>query len=426
MTHASAVLASPEVPGFGTDPWWLVVGKAVAIFVFLVVMTLFSIWWERRVVARMQHRIGPNRVGPQGLLQSLADGVKLALKEDIIPKAADKLVFVIAPIISVTPAFLAFAVMPFGPEVTIFGEETHLQLTDLPVAVLYILAVASVGIYGIVLAGWSSGSTYPLLGGLRSSAQMISYEVAMGLSFVGVFLYAGSMSTSQIVEAQTQYWYAILLFPSFVIYVISMVGETNRAPFDLPEAEGELVGGFHTEYSSLKFALFFLAEYVNMVTVSAMATTLFLGGGTLPFLDLNGWLEFVVFIVKTFIFLFVFIWLRGTLPRLRYDQFMRLGWKVLVPISLLWILLIFAVRTWRQSGGSTGALLVAVGIGVAVVLIIAFLVPDRRQPAEPVVELASDYPVPPLDLVVPTKSSRPKGRSRRERRTPALSAKESE
>ena len=220
MTHASAVLASPEVPGFGTDPWWLVVGKAVAIFVFLVVMTLFSIWWERRVVARMQHRIGPNRVGPQGLLQSLADGIKLALKEDIIPKAADKLVFVIAPIISVTPAFLAFAVMPFGPEVTIFGEETHLQLTDLPVAVLYILAVASVGIYGIVLAGWSSGSTYPLLGGLRSSAQMISYEVAMGLSFVGVFLYAGSMSTSQIVEAQTQYWYAILLFPSFVIYVI--------------------------------------------------------------------------------------------------------------------------------------------------------------------------------------------------------------
>jgi NADH-quinone oxidoreductase subunit H len=229
-----------------------------------------------------------------------------------------------------------------------------------------------------------------------------------------------------VASQQQSLWNVILLLPSFVVFVIAMTGETNRAPFDLPEAESELVGGFHTEYTSLKFALFFLAEYVNMVTVSAMATTLFLGGGTLPFLDLNGWLEFVVFIVKTFIFLFVFIWLRGTLPRLRYDQFMRLGWKVLVPISLLWILLIFAVRTWRQSGGSTGALLVAVGIGVAVVLIIAFLVPDRRQPAEPVVELASDYPVPPLDLVVPTKSSRPKGRSRRERRTPALSAKESE
>ena len=197
MSHAAAVLASPEVPGFGNDPWWLVVGKAVVVFVFLVVMTLFTIWWERRVVARMQHRIGPNRVGPQGLLQSLADGIKLALKEDIIPKAADKAVFILAPIISATPAFLAFAVIPFGPEVTIFGHETTLQLTDLPVAVLYILAVASVGIYGIVLAGWSSGSTYPLLGGLRSSAQMISYEVAMGLSFVGVFLYAGSMSTSR-------------------------------------------------------------------------------------------------------------------------------------------------------------------------------------------------------------------------------------
>jgi NADH:ubiquinone oxidoreductase subunit H len=257
---STAILASPEVPGFGTDPWWLVIGKAVAIFVFLVLMTLFTIYLERRVVARMQHRIGPNRVGPAGLLQSLADGIKLALKEDIIPKAADKAVFVLAPILSTTPAFMAFAVMPFGPEVSVFGHRTPLQLTDLPVAVLYILAVASVGIYGIVLAGWSSGSTYPLLGGLRSSAQMISYEVAMGLSFVGVFLYAGSMSTSEIVAAQGDIWYAVLLFPSFAIYVISMVGETNRAPFDLPEAEGELVGGFHTEYSSLKFALFFLAE----------------------------------------------------------------------------------------------------------------------------------------------------------------------
>ena len=200
--NTAAVLASPVVPGFGEDPWWLVVGKALVVFVFLVVMTLFAIWWERRVVARMQHRIGPNRVGPLGLLQSLADGIKLALKEDIIPKAADRLVFILAPIISATLAFLAFAVIPFGPVVTIAGHRTALQLTDLPVAVLYILAVASVGIYGIVLAGWSSGSTYPLLGGLRSSAQMISYEIAMGLSFVGVFLYAGSMSTSQIVAAQ--------------------------------------------------------------------------------------------------------------------------------------------------------------------------------------------------------------------------------
>jgi NADH-quinone oxidoreductase subunit H len=413
MTHASAVLASPEVPGFGIDPWWLVVAKAVIIFAFLVVMTLFSIWWERRVVARMQHRIGPNRVGPQGLLQSLADGIKLALKEDIIPKAADKLVFVLAPIISVTPAFLAFAVMPFGPEVTIFGHETPLQLTDLPVAVLYILAVASVGIYGIVLAGWSSGSTYPLLGGLRSSAQMISYEVAMGLSFVGVFLYAGSMSTSQIVEAQTQYWYAILLFPSFVIYVISMVGETNRAPFDLPEAEGELVGGFHTEYSSLKFALFFLAEYVNMVTVSALATTLFLGGWHAPFgltsiwAGANeGWWPVLWFVIKVLLFIFFFIWLRGTLPRLRYDQFMRLGWKVLIPAAIAWLVMVATVRALNtEYQFDSRQVLLYGGVVLVVLLALTFvwdLVAARRQPAEaPEVEvefdpMAGGHPVPPM------------------------------
>ncbi len=259
--------------------------KSVLIFVVLVVYTLFNIWFERRVVAKMQHRIGPNVHGPFGLLQSLADGVKLALKEDIVVKAADKVVYILAPILATIPAFLAWAVIPFGPEVTIpfTDQKTILQLTDLPVAVLYILAVTSIGIYGIVLAGWSSGSIYALLGGLRSSAQMISYEVAMGLSFVSVFMYAGSMSTSEIVAAQSDMWYFVPLFPSFVIYVIAMVGETNRAPFDLPEAEGELVGGFHTEYSSLKFALFFLAEYVNMVTVSALATTLFLGGWRAPF-----------------------------------------------------------------------------------------------------------------------------------------------
>ena len=243
------------------------------IFVVLVLLTLFNIWFERRVVARMQHRIGPNVNGPFGLLQSLADGVKLALKEDIIPKAADKLVFILAPVIATVPAFVAFAVIPFGPEVEVPFTDitTPLQLTDMPVAVIFVMAVASIGIYGIVLGGWSSGSTYSLLGGLRSSAQMISYEVAMGLALVAVFLHAGSMSTSEIVESQKDVWFAFTLIPSFVIYVIAMVGETNRAPFDLPEAEGELVGGFHTEYSSLKFALFFLAEYINMATVSALA-----------------------------------------------------------------------------------------------------------------------------------------------------------
>src|SRR6266540_1217068 len=260
MISALVVAQQAPLSAFGRDPWWLSLIKAIVIFAFLVVMTLLSIWGERRIVAFMQMRLGPNRVGPFGVLQGLADGVKLALKEDIIPKAADVPVFILAPIISTIPAFLSFAVIPFGPEVSIFGHRTPLQLTDMPVAVLYVFAVASVGIYGIVLAGWSSGSTYPLLGSLRSSAQMISYEVAMGLSMVAVFLFSNTMSTSGIVAAQQRVWYALILAPSFLIYLTSMVGETNRAPFDLPEAEGELVGGFHTEYSSLKFELFFLAE----------------------------------------------------------------------------------------------------------------------------------------------------------------------
>ena len=264
--------------GFGQDPWWLVLIKAVAVFVFLVLTVLVAILVERKVLGRMQMRFGPNRVGPFGILQSLADGIKLGLKEGIIPAGVDKPVYLLAPVISVIPAIIAFAVIPFGPQVSILGHHTPLQLTDMPVAVLYVLAVTSVGVYGIVLAGWASGSTYPLLGGLRSSAQVISYEIAMALSFAAVFLYAGTMSTSGIVAAQHRVWYVFLLLPSFLIYVTSMVGETNRAPFDLPEAEGELVGGFHTEYSSLKFAMFMLAEYVNMTTVSALATTLFLGG----------------------------------------------------------------------------------------------------------------------------------------------------
>ena len=334
----------------GADPGWLIAVKALIVFVICVLLTLMSVWGERRLVGRMQQRPGPNRVGPFGLIQALADGVKLALKEDIIPTAADKIVFVLAPIISATTAFMAFAVIPITGEVNLFGKQTAMQLTDLPVGVLYILAVASVGVYGIVLAGWSSGSTYPLLGGLRSSAQVISYEIAMGLSLVAVFIYAGSMSTSDIVAAQSSWWYAVVLFPSFAIYVISMVGETNRAPFDLAEAEGELVGGFHTEYSSLKFALFFLAEYVNIIAVSALATTLFLGGYKAPpglgFTEawLGGWFTAIWFFLKVLSFFFVFVWLRGTLPRLRYDQFMQFGWKVLIPVSILWILVVATLR----------------------------------------------------------------------------------
>jgi len=338
------------------DPGWIIALKSLIIFAACVVLTIMAVWGERRIVARMQMRLGPNRVGRFGLLQGLVDGIKLALKEDLIPKAADRIVFVIAPIISVTACFMAFAVIPMSGEVTFFGYQTALQLTDLPVGVLYVLAIASVGVYGIVLAGWSSGSTYPLLGGLRSSAQVISYEIAMGLSLVAVFIYAGSMSTSEIVEAQNQYWYAVILFPSFIIYAISMVGETNRAPFDLAEAEGELVGGFHTEYSSLKFALFFLAEYVNIIAVSALATTLFLGGyHALPGLGfteqwLGGWFTVVWFFAKVLFFFFIFVWLRGTLPRLRYDQFMKFGWKVLIPVSLAWIMVVATLRVMTQQG----------------------------------------------------------------------------
>src|SRR5918997_1461514 len=272
---------------FFRDPWWLVAIKAVLALVVLLVLTLFTIWFERRVVAFMQQREGPSMNGPFGLLQSLADGMKLMFKEDFTPSAADRVVFMLAPFVVAIPAITAFAVIPIAGEVPFPfpARPTPLQVTALPVSVLFIVAIASIGVYGIVLAGWSSGSTYALLGALRSSAQVISYEVAMGLALVAVFLYAGSLSTSEIVEAQMQptqlgipLWYAVQLIPSFIIYLIAMVGETNRAPFDLPEAEGELVGGFHTEYSSMKFALFFLAEYINMATVSALATTLFLGG----------------------------------------------------------------------------------------------------------------------------------------------------
>jgi NADH-quinone oxidoreductase subunit H len=407
---SAQVVASAVTPPDHRDVFWLVILKTVVVFGFLMVMTLFMIWAERRVVARMQQRLGPNRVGPFGLLQGLADGIKLALKEDLIPTAADKLVFIIAPIISAIPAFMAFAVIPFGPTVSIFGKHTNLQLTDLPVAVLFVLAMSSMGIYGIVLAGWSSGSTYPLLGGIRSSAQMISYEVAMGLSFVGVFIQSGSLSTSEIVGAQVHQWFILSAFVSFAVYAISMVGETNRAPFDLPEAEGELVGGFHTEYTSLKFALFFLAEYINMVTVSALLTTLFLGGWRAPWPislwhDANaGWWPVLWFFGKLFGVLFVFIWLRGTLPRLRYDQFMKFGWKVLIPVSLVWIMVEAATKVLDRT-----QIIWAVGGTAALVIVASFVIDSFQQKKRqaddeeaealartPFDPYAGGFPIPPM------------------------------
>ncbi len=417
---------------FGNEPLWITIAKALFVFVLLVVMTLLTIWAERRVVARMQQRSGPNRVGPFGVGQGLADGIKLALKEDIIPALADKPVYVLAPIISAIPAFLAFAVIPFGPAVSIAGNETALQLTDLPVGVLWILACAAFGVFGIVLAGWSSGSTWPLLGSLRSAAQVISYEIAMGLSLVAVFLYAGSLSTSEIVAAQSRggtwtipftdltiaspTWFAVTLPVSFGIYVISMVGETNRAPFDLPEAESELVGGFHTEYSSLKFAMFFLAEYINIVTVSALATTLFLGGWRAPFpfsrveFLSEGFFPIVWFLAKVTLFIFFFIWLRGTLPRMRYDQFMKLGWKVLVPFALVWTLLVAGLRTASTEIQDRTTLFLVIAAVFAVVLAVFYLFPeptpkDDGSGTGSGTELAAlpdgGFPTPPLDLVVP-------------------------
>jgi len=396
----------PDPTLFGHDPWWLIVIKAVAIFAFLMLTVLVAILLERKLLGWMQMRPGPNRVGPWGLLQSLVDGVKLALKEGLIPAGVDKFVYLAAPVISVVPAFIAFAVIPMGGEVSIFGHRTALQLTDMPVAVLYVLAATSIGVYGIVLAGWASGSTYPLLGGLRSSAQVISYEIAMALSFAAVFIYAGTMSTSGIVASQQGLWYVFPLLPSFLVYLTSMIGETNRAPFDLPEAEGELVGGFHTEYSSIKFAMFMLAEYVNMTTVSALATTLFLGGWHAPW-PINmwdganhGWWPLLWFVAKVWTFLFFFFWLRATLPRMRYDQFMALGWKVLIPVSLAWIMIVSTARALRNLGYhqvTTG--LLTVGAVVVLIVLFVFWRNLRARTIRKIPEQAVDagaFPVPPL------------------------------
>ncbi|AJT66239.3 NADH-quinone oxidoreductase subunit H [Streptomyces lydicus] len=414
LAAAGSALAQEDLSMFGHDPWWLVVIKAVFCFAFLMLTVLFSIVWERKVVAWMQLRIGPNRHGPWGMLQSLADGIKLMLKEDLVVRRADKAVYVLAPIVAAIPAFMAIAVIPFGPadnEVSIFGVRTPMQLTDLPIGILYILATASIGIYGIVLAGWSSGSTYPLLGGLRSCAQMISYEIAMGAAFASVFLYSGSMSTSTIVESQQSKWYVLLLPVSFLIYIATMVGETNRAPFDMPESEGDLVGGFNTEYSSIKFAMFMLAEYVNMVTVSAVATTLFLGGWRAPYPIStfweganHGWWPMLWFTLKVQLLLFFFIWLRGTLPRVRYDQLMKLGWKVLIPVSLVWLMLVATVRALKNEGYAFQQIVLYVAGGAIALLLISLLVDFYRrgeQEEEPDGDgefdpMAGGFPVPPL------------------------------
>jgi NADH-quinone oxidoreductase subunit H len=376
----------------------LAVAKAAIAFVVLLVAVMLMVWFERKVVGRLQNRLGPTVAGPAGILQTLADGTKLFFKEDIIPTRSDRFVFQLAPYLALVPAFLTFVLVPIAGDfsdggdgaVTIFGRRTLLQVADVPIGILFFLAMSSIGIYGIMLAGWSSGSKYPLLGGIRASAQAISYEAALGLSLAAVLLVSGSLSTNQIVITQAGEGFAGIVpnwnvivtgFVPFAIFLIAGTAELNRPPFDLVEAEQELVGGFHTEYSSIRFALFFLAEFMNTVTMSAIIVTIFFGGPAGPnFGLLPGWLwGFIWFFAKLLVFLFTFVWFRATLPRLRYDQLMDLGWKLLIPLALGWLLILGGIRV-AQNGGfgfddpgdsSTfvGDTVIVMGIGLAIALV---------------------------------------------------------
>jgi NADH-quinone oxidoreductase subunit H len=356
--------------GLFENVFWSAAIKVVLAFGLLVVNTLLLVWFERRVVAFMQNRIGPNRAGPFGILQTLADGLKLFFKEQITPRKVELGMYLLAPMAALLPAFLIFLVIPFGAPITIGETTVTLQGTDLNVGLLFILAMSSLAVYSIVLAGWASGSKYPLLGGVRATAQMISYEAAMGLALVPVVVLAavnlgeggvGSMSLARIVELQQGSfrglipgWFVFWLLPSFLLFMVAAVAETNRAPFDLVEAESEIVGGYHTEYSGIRFALFFLAEYVNMFNVSAIAVTLFLGGWLGPDLGLPSGLAWIMpifwFFAKTYALLFVFVWLRATLPRMRYDQLMSFGWKRMIPFSIGWLVLFSLVMALDNFG----------------------------------------------------------------------------
>ena len=400
---------------FTQETWWLTVLKAVFIIVFLILNVLLALWVERRTIGRMQTRPGPNVAGPFGLFQAIADAVKLLFKEDMWTRKADKFIYLLAPSISAFAAFSIFAVIPMGPNVSIFGHSTPLQLADMPVAALYVLAISSLGLYGIVLGGWSASSTLPLYGAVRSSAQVISYELSMGMSLVAVFLMAGSMSTSQIVASQAQTWWFLPLAPAFVIYLISMVGEVNRLPFDLPEAEGELVAGHMTEYSSMKFGWFYLSEYVNMFNVSAVATTMFFGGWHAPwplshieFLN-GGWFGILWFFLKMWFFMLLMIWTRSTLLRFRYDQFMQLGWKRLIPISLAWLVIVAIIRAITQWVSLTLPQLIGGVAGIFVIALIVMWFADSRDARKEALAqaekqerlanfdpMADGFPVPPL------------------------------
>ncbi len=405
-----------------SDPWWLTLIKVILIFSLLLLWCVFNVWFERRVLGRMQNRRGPIMNGPLGLPQAMGDGLKLIFKEQFIPKKTDRVIFNLAPILCGVCCFAGWTVMPLGGQVSIFGHITRLQITDLSVSVLFILAIASIGIYGIVLAGWSSSGSYSLLGGLRSAAQMISYEIAMGLSIVAVFLFSNSMSTQDIVASQAVHlsffgydfglpgWYQLLLIPSFLIYVIAMFGESNRLPFDLPECESELVSGYSTEYTGFRYGMYYLAEYINMQTLSAVCVTLFMGGYNafwpinvlVPAMD-SGWWGPFWFLLKCQLVIFFFVWVRAALPRFRYDQFMNLGWKWLIPMSLLWLMVVALMKAGVSTGVFQGPIFTVVMIAIAAVLIAVVLFsgdPNNEEP-EPEVEKAFDafaggYPVPPM------------------------------
>lgn len=394
---------------FSQETWWLTLIKAVFIIVFLILNVLLALWVERRGLGRMQTRPGPNVAGPFGLLQAVADAVKLLFKEDMWTRRSDKFLYLIAPIIAAFCAFSVFAVIPMGPNVDLFGHSTPLQMADMPVATLYILAITSLGLYGIVLGGWSAKSTLPLYGAVRSSAQVISYELSMGMALVSVFLMSGTMSTSQIVASQGRIWWAFALLPAFIIYCISAVGEVNRLPFDLPEAEGELVAGHMTEYSSMKFAWYFLSEYVNMLNVSAVATTMFFGGWHAPWplshveILNSGWFGMLWFFLKMWFFMFLMVWTRGTLLRFRYDQFMSLGWKRLIPISLGWLILVALLRGVTNWVSLDLPVLVGIIVGIFIVILVVMWLSDRSsgKQVSPEAEgefdaFADGFPVPPL------------------------------
>jgi NADH-quinone oxidoreductase subunit H len=376
------------VSGVGWVVFLIVLIKVLVVFGALMVAVMLMIWFERKVISDMQSRIGPNRAGPFGIAQTLADGIKLFFKEDLLPDQADRVVFKLAPYLTIIPAFLSFAIVPIGGVVTIGGHTFELQLADPPMGILFLLAMSSIGVYGIMLAGWSSGSKYPLLGSVRASAQMISYEAALGMTVVTVVLITGALSTRTIVDAQAGHlwqWNAIRLgVVPFVIFFIAIIAETNRPPFDLVEADSELVGGFVTEYSSIRFALFFLAEFMNTITMSAITVTLFFGGpdGPVPHIPHLYWLWPILwFLGKSIIFLFVFVWLRAALPRLRYDQLMDLGWKKLIPLSLGWLLIVagFVIDGWWGLGMTLAV------VAAAIIITRAFAIGSEREATRAIV-----------------------------------------